>query len=89
MKNYTKTIELDNKRASLITCFCCRPGATRELVNAMSQPTVQNLYKDLVYKIEAISNPTSPMSPVPPNEKNKSFINGNGVQKNVNPDKIG
>ncbi len=58
-------------------------------MNAMSQPTVQNLYKDLVYKIEAISNPTSPMSPDTTNEKNKTFINGNGVQKNVNPDKIG
>lgn len=55
----------------------------------MSQPTVQNLYKDLVYKIEAISNPTSPMSSVTPSENSKTLINGNGVQKNVNPDKIG
>lgn len=67
-----------------------RPGATRELVNAMSQPTVQNIYKDLVFKIETVSNPTSPVSPVTPNNgKSKSFFNGNGVQKNVGPDKIG
>ncbi|ODM98385.1 hypothetical protein Ocin01_08295 [Orchesella cincta] len=67
----------------LLNLICTRPGATRELVDAMGQPHLRNLYKDLIYKIENTSNPTSPVSPVTPKGGNKSFFNGNGLQKNI------
>lgn len=70
--------------------FVIRPGATRELVNALSQPHVQNIYRDLVYKIESLSSPTSPISsPIDNNGNSKAFFNGNGMRKNVDPNKIG
>ncbi|CAL8122034.1 unnamed protein product [Orchesella dallaii] len=76
-----------SRAVKLLNLICTRPGATRELVEAMTQPHLRNLYRDLVYKIESISNPTSPMTPNTPKGESRTFFNGNGKQKTVNPDK--
>jgi hypothetical protein len=55
----------------------------------LKQPNTHRFYKDLITKLESVSNPTSPTTPSPSaNGKTYVFPDINGRIGNVKPDKI-
>ncbi|XP_021950000.1 uncharacterized protein LOC110847375 [Folsomia candida] len=76
------------KITKLLNIISSRDGATRELINALKQPTTVRIYKDLIQKLESASTPTSPVTPGPGEGKTYVFPDTNGRIGNVKPDKI-
>jgi hypothetical protein len=66
--------------------FYYRDGATRELINALKQPTTHRIYKDLIHKLESTSVPNSPSTP---DSSGKTYVFKDVPGGGVKPDKIG